>query len=68
MNDDDKSLIKDITRMPGWVLIKRLNSAQVEAYRRLATQRGISREDREWYSALAIGREELFEELEQKGV
>lgn len=66
MTDDDKSLIKDTIRTPGWSLIEKKNKSVIEGYRSMATAKGTSREDREWYSALALGREEIFMELEQE--
>ena len=66
MTDDDKSLIKDTIRTPGWSLIEKKNKEAVEGYRILATSKGTSREDREWYSAMALGREEVFQQLLQE--
>lgn len=66
MTEDDKSLIKDTMKTPGWNLIKKLNQQSIEGYRIIATAKGTTREDREWYSALALGREEIFIELEQE--
>ena len=66
MSDDDKSLIKDTMRTLGWSLIDKKNKEIVQGYRSIATAKGTSREEREWYSALALGREELFMELEQE--
>jgi hypothetical protein len=68
MNDDDKNLIKDTINTPGWALLKALNDNVVKGYRIHATARELKMEDRLWYSALALGREELIAEIESKVV
>lgn len=66
LTEDDKSLIKDVVKLEGWKLIKRMNEESVKQFRLLATQQNIKLEDRLWYSALAEGKEQALAEVESK--
>ncbi len=65
MSDDDKSLIKDILKSPGWPLIQKIIDKSILDFRQLATGREGTMEDRLWYSAMALSRETLLNEIKE---
>lgn len=61
MNEEQVNALKEMGRTEGWKILQGLNIKQVDEYRRIATAKGITLEERAWYSALAQGREEAID-------
>ena len=67
MNQEQKNLLRDTLRTPGWALLEALIKQSSDGYRKLATQAPgeVTENLRTWYSAKAEGREEVLEEVRQ---
>ncbi len=65
LTEDQKILLIDTLKSPGFKLIEEINKQDSAEYRLLATQRQVSLEDRLWNSAMALGREETLQRAKE---
>lgn len=63
MNEDQINFIKDMLKSEGWKLYEKTQRNAIIELRSLATQQNVKLEDRLWYSALALGKEQSLEEF-----
>lgn len=65
LTEDQKTLLLDTLKSPGFRLIEQINKEDAAEYRLLATRREVALEDRLWNSAMALGREETLQRAKE---